>query len=343
MLFRSSTRPLRRVLSSYGPDHQQRGKSNSYSHHTTSGIHGRQNGIIQNSPKTHSRNINVKANEEPRRINAWLSPLEPNGRHQDVSHSRPDGFGSWVLRRNEFKRWCEGGNGTVNHTLCCYGDKGVGKSHIRYGCISKKQLQMLIGNEISSLVIDALRDQARRDGVMISFFYCDSRAQKEQSVVNTIGCLLKQFVLGEARISEGISCEFEESRRGYRKGLQLPDMVKLFVKTIIPTKRAYICVDAADELPPEDRSRLLDALGQIAREVPNTRLFLTGGTHIRGEIEKHFMNGAYNINIETDQRDVAKHISQKMDTNARDADMLTENPAKAIMGGSSEKSSEMYE
>ena len=138
-LFYQNTRPVRRVLSSYGPDHQQRGKSNSYSHHTTSGIHGRLNKITKNTPKTHSRNINMEANEEPQQIHAWLSLLEPNGRHQDVSHSRPDGFGSWVLRRNEFKRWCEGGNGTVNHTLFCYGDKGVGKSHIRYRCISQKQ------------------------------------------------------------------------------------------------------------------------------------------------------------------------------------------------------------
>ena len=229
----------------------------------------------------------------------------------------------------------------MNHTLCCYGDKGVGKSHIRYECIFQGELQMLIRNEISSLVIDALRDQASGGGVVILFFYCDSRAQKEQSAINIIGCLLRQFVLGGAGIPEGLSSEFEETRQGFRKGLQLPDMVKLFAKTIIPAERAYICVDAVDELLPEDRSRLLDALGRIAREVPNTRLFLTGRTHIRGEIEKHFMNGTYNINIETDQRDVAKQVSRKMDTNARDADMLTENPITDIIGGSSEKSSEM--
>ena len=53
------------------------------------------------------------------------------------------------------------------------------------------------------------------------------------------------------------------------------------------------------------------------------------------------MNGTYNINIETDKGDVAKHISQKMDTHARDADMLAENPIHDIIGGTSEKSSEM--
>jgi len=200
---------------------------------------------------------------------------------------------------------------------------------------------MLIRNEISSLVIDTLGEQARRDGVVILFFYCDPRARKEQSAVNIIGCLLRQFVLGGAGIPEGIRSASEEFRQTYGKGLQLPDMVKLFVKTIIPVERAYICIDAADELLPEDRSKLLGALGQIARDAPNTRLFLTGRTNIRGEIEKHFMNGAYNINIETDQGDVARQISRKMDTNARDADMLTENPIKDIMGGTSEKSSEM--
>ena len=134
-----NTRPVGRILSSYRPDHRQRGKSNGHSHHTTSGIHNHLNQITQDTPKTHSPNINVEANEKHRQIHAWLSPLEPNGRHRDVSHSRPDGFGSWVLRRNEFKTWREGRNGFANHTLLCCGDKGVDKTYIRYRCISQKQ------------------------------------------------------------------------------------------------------------------------------------------------------------------------------------------------------------
>jgi len=189
-------------------------------------------------------------------------------------------------------------------------------------------------------VIDTLCEQARRNGVVVLFFYCDYREQKDQSAVNIIGCLLRQFALGAAGIPEGIHSAFEESRQGCRSGLQLPDMVKLFIKTIIPIERAYICIDAADELLPENRSAFLDALGHVTREAPNTRLFLTGRPHIRAEIEKHLTDGAYSINIAVGQGDIARHISRKMDDKARDKDVTTEDLKNCTMG-MTEKVSEM--
>ena len=200
---------------------------------------------------------------------------------------------------------------------------------------------MLTRNKISSLVIDTLCEQARREGVVVLFFYCDNRAQESQSAVNIIGSLLRQFALGAAGIPEGINSAFEESRQRGGKRLQLPDIVELFVKTISSIERAYICIDAADELLPQDRSEFLNALGQIIREVPNTRLFLTGRPHIRGEIEKGLMEGAYSINIVVDQGDIARHLSRKMDDeNAQDTDAMTEDLKSDILGGTSEKSSE---
>ena len=176
---------------------------------------------------------------------------------------------------------------------------------------------------------------------MVLFFYCDNRAQESQSAVNIIGSLLRQFALGAAGIPEGINSAFEESRQRGGKRLQLPDIVELFVKTISSIERAYICIDAADELLPQDRSEFLNALGRIIREVPNTRLFLTGRPHIRGEIEKGLMEGAYSINIVVDQGDIARHLSRKMDDeNAQDADAMTEDLKSDILGGTSEKSSE---
>ena len=76
--------------------------------------------------------INVGANEESLRIQAWLSPLEPHRRHQDVSNRRLDGVGDWVLQRSEFKSWYKGKDGSGISTLLCYGGQGVGKTHIRY-------------------------------------------------------------------------------------------------------------------------------------------------------------------------------------------------------------------
>ena len=83
--------------------------------------------------------INEGANEDPWRIQAWLSPLEPYGRHQDVSNGRLDGVGDWVLQKNQFRTWCKSQICSVNPTLLCCGGKGVGKTYIRYGSIFQKQ------------------------------------------------------------------------------------------------------------------------------------------------------------------------------------------------------------
>ena len=118
------------ILSSHWRNHRQHGKSNAHSFHTTSGIQDHLNQITENLPKSHGTG-NVGVNVAPWRIHAWLSPLEPYGRHQEVSGVRPDGIGNNVLQRNGFKRWCESPDGLVDPTILCCGDTGISKTHIR--------------------------------------------------------------------------------------------------------------------------------------------------------------------------------------------------------------------
>ena len=88
-----------------------------------------------NSFNNVSNNIIFTAagNDEPK-ILAWLSPIEPQVRHQDICEQRVDGVGKWLLETREFKSWYNGSeNGGPDHAaLFCYGDPGVGKSYIWY-------------------------------------------------------------------------------------------------------------------------------------------------------------------------------------------------------------------
>ena len=157
-----------------------------------------------------------------------------------------------------------------------------------------------------------------------------------------IGSLLRQVALGGVGIVGEIRNAFEESKKVGRKGLRLPEMVGLFVKTIGSLERVYICVDAVDELVPQYRSEFLRALRQITQEASNTRLFLTGRPHIRVELDKHLTKGAYIIHIVPDQGDIAKYLSRKMDDDGdRDPDLMTENLKNDIMRTMLEKASEM--
>ena len=99
---------------------------------TTNNVHGSSNTNFANVSNSYNNTINVGVSEESLRIQAWLSPLEPYARHQDVSNRRLDGVGDWVLQKNEFESWRKSQDGSVNPTLLCYGGQGVGKTYIRY-------------------------------------------------------------------------------------------------------------------------------------------------------------------------------------------------------------------
>ena len=66
-------------------------------------------------------------------ILAWLSPLDPKLRHQDIRDRRVENVGEWLLQNEEFRNWYAGsGEGeSGNAVLFCYGDPGVGKTFIR--------------------------------------------------------------------------------------------------------------------------------------------------------------------------------------------------------------------
>ena len=78
-------------------------------------------------------NVNIGATDERSEILAWLSPLEPRIRHQDVRTRRADNVGEWLLQTSEFRRWCDSAqrDGSDYPILFCCGGPGVGKTYLR--------------------------------------------------------------------------------------------------------------------------------------------------------------------------------------------------------------------
>ena len=76
-------------------------------------------------------NLVTEIDAEVRQILQWLSPLEPQQRHQGVRIDRLDGVGNWVLETTEFRRWSDNEDGCVEPVLFCYGNPGVGKTYLR--------------------------------------------------------------------------------------------------------------------------------------------------------------------------------------------------------------------
>ena len=88
-----------------------------------------------NSFNTNSHNVwnNYNFSDERSQILAWLSPLEPRLRHQDIQDRRVGDVGEWLLQTEKFRSW-RTGSGRLecdDAVLFCYGDPGVGKTFIR--------------------------------------------------------------------------------------------------------------------------------------------------------------------------------------------------------------------
>ena len=86
---------------------------------------------------------------------------------------------------------------------------------------------MLIGHLVSSLVVDRLCDEFRRQNTAVTCFYLDFAARKEQSVASILGSLVRQVVSGMEKVPEVIIAAFEEQKMaiGGRRP-RLPDIVK---------------------------------------------------------------------------------------------------------------------
>ena len=86
---------------------------------------------ITNSYNTVSNYYTVGDDLAP--LLTWLSPLDPGLRHSDIQERRVSNVGEWLMRTEEFRRWCRlGGGGEYDKAvLFCYGNPGVGKTFIR--------------------------------------------------------------------------------------------------------------------------------------------------------------------------------------------------------------------
>ena len=66
-------------------------------------------------------------------ILGWLSPLEPQRRHEDIQTRRTEEVGNWLLQTDEYRNWFGDIRSGISNSsaLFCYGGPGVGKTYIR--------------------------------------------------------------------------------------------------------------------------------------------------------------------------------------------------------------------
>ena len=83
-------------------------------------------------------------------------------------------------------------------------------------------------------------------------------------------------------------------------------------QAITAAKRMFICIDALDECVPEHRMVILESLRQILQGSPNTRIFMTGRTQVRSDVEKKLDGAATFISIQPTEDGVVRYLRDKL-------------------------------
>jgi len=148
--------------------------------------------------------------------------------------------------------------------------------------------------------------------MIVACFYYDFASREAQSPTNMLGSLLKQLLRGLGTIPVEIVQKFRDQKKaiGGRR-LQLPDIVKMCA-AVTSLQRTFICVDALDECVPRHRLEVLGALGQILQGSPNTRIFMTGRPHIRGDVESELGGRTTNVPIVSREDDIITYLRARL-------------------------------
>ena len=200
---------------------------------------------------------------------------------------------------------------------------------------------LLTGCDNSSLVIDKLCDEAGEGDTAVMCFYFDFADRNEQSPVNMLGSLLRQFVIGLEKIPETVVQDYRKQKKSIGgRGLQVSEILKMF-RTIAATKRTYICVDALDECVPEHRMVVLESLRQIMQGSPSIRLFMTGRPQVRSEVEKRLDRAVSFISIQPTQDGVVRYLRDKLGKDTA-SEIMSSTLKDEIIRSIPEMSSETY-
>ena len=170
----------------------------------------------------------------------------------------------------------------------------------------------LTARNISSLVIDSFCDRAQEENIAVVVLYCDFLSQQEQTTNNIMGALLKQLV-GRGGIPDHVRAAFQKGKMGFGGGgPQLTDMMGMLKMVIASLRQVFICLDALDECLPKRFPEVLESLRNILLESPGTRIFLTGRSHVKEDVQRYFSK-AVMIPINPSTGDIRNYVEMRLD------------------------------
>ncbi|KAF2230516.1 hypothetical protein EV356DRAFT_453757, partial [Viridothelium virens] len=223
---------------------------------------------------------------------AWLSPLEPWKKQEDVCEARKvSGTGGLLLEK--FLEWSSAPS--EHFALCAFGSPGAGKT-----------ISM-------SVLVDELRRESKGSPeIGLAYMYLDSNDQKNQTTGNVIGAFIKQLLMPLPTIPRLV----EEVWSNYKhEGPPIAQMMAMFYEACEAFTRTFICVDALDEC--NDLKGLLSYFNRAQSRVPSVRLVCTSRPHIEFMLYGCGLN-PYAILLEARLSDVRAFVEWRIEDDQKD-------------------------
>ena len=166
-------------------------------------------------------------------------------------------------------------------------------------------------------MIDDLRSECPDIGV--ACLYADYKDQANQTLANILGTFLRQFLstAQEPIPDEIIQILHSIQHQGGKPGTE--DILPLLKIRLQQLKRAFICIDAIDELEPKVRRQLLNTLKELSTSNSNSnststaRFFLTGRGHVESEVQQCFrVIQGHTVAISASEQDIETFVRQQI-------------------------------
>lgn len=219
-----------------------------------------------------------------------VSAIRYDMHHKTLSMGRIEGSGAWFLRRSEFNEWRTSSSPSV---IWLHGIPGSGKT------------------KLTSLVIDQLLGHEH-----VAYFYCTRNpAEPERAQCNRIlGSLVRQ--LASVGRNKPILAPVLERYEGAIEGAwdfedqvwTTDECVGVLLRLFDEYPAVTLVLDALDEVDPDSRQELLDALSNMTQHSTSLiRIFISSRSNY--DIQLH-LSGTPNVYIEAD--DNAEDIASFM-------------------------------
>ena len=189
--------------------------------------------------------------EERTKVFHWLSKIDYERHHDDLSKHLLPNTGQWLFDSQPFVDW---GQSSVSSILWLHGIPGSGKTRL------------------ISRTIDVMRNESTPNTSPVAFFYCArSTAEPERGKpVEVLGAIIKQLCSSDPdeSIRNSVATEYAARIRkadydySRIRKLSVEDCTRLILE-LTKDSPATIIVDALDECDEETRYELLEALDKI--------------------------------------------------------------------------------